>query len=234
MRYTDERLLDALAREYVLGTLHGRARARFDRILGESLDARRAVMDWERRLGPLARAAAPVSPPPDTWSRIEKAVESAKKRAVPTRVPIESTVHWWQAAAAVFALASMVLGTLYVIRGPIEAASYVAIVNDDQATPLWLVQAYSDAGELVVDAVDDRPAPEGSSYELWTLPDDGSGPVSLGVISGVGQTRVALSDEVLLILGQSSIVAVSLEPAGGSPTGAPTGPVLYTANIVQS
>ena len=45
MRYTDERLLDALAREYVLGTLHGRARDRFQRVLSESLVARRAVTE---------------------------------------------------------------------------------------------------------------------------------------------------------------------------------------------
>ena len=229
MRYTDERLLDALAREYVLGTLHGRARARFQRVLSESLAARRAVTDWERRLAPLASSVTPMTPPADTWAGIESALGiTGKSRGA-------SSLRWWQATAAVLALVSLALGTLFVIRGPaIEQPGYVAIINDDDATALWLVQAYADAGELVVDALNDLPTPAGSSYELWTLPDDGSAPVSLGVISGVGETRVALNDDVIQALGLSSVVAISLEPAGGSPTGAPTGPVLYTANIVET
>lgn len=228
MRYTDGRLLDALAREYVLGTLHGRARARFQRVLRESLDARRAVTDWEQRLAPLASSATPIAPPADAWAGIESTLGLA------TRSSAASPLHWWQATAAVLALISLALGTLFITRGPaIEQPGYVAIISDEEATALWLVQAYADAGELVVDAINDLPAPAGSSYELWTLPDDGSAPVSLGVISGIAETRAALNDDVLQALGQSSVIAVSLEPAGGSPTGAPTGPVLYTANIVE-
>ncbi len=229
MNYTDERLLDALAREYVLGTLDGQARARFERILKDSLPARRAVLNWERRLAPLGEATTPITPPAGTWSEIERALDFPMQGRAPP------SSRGWQAAAAVFAVAAVILGTLFYAQSPdVREASYLAIVSDEQETPLWLVQIFAEPGELQVDAVNDRPAPIGNSYELWTLPDDGSAPISLGVILGTGETRLALTEDVLQILGQSSLLAVSLEPEGGSPTGAPTGPVLFTADVVQS
>src|SRR4029077_15211669 len=74
MRYDDPQLLDALAREYVLGTLHARPRARFARVLSFSLVARRAVGTWGRRLAPLAAAVRPVAPPEASWRAIEAAL----------------------------------------------------------------------------------------------------------------------------------------------------------------
>ncbi|HEY3516574.1 MAG TPA: hypothetical protein VGL98_05955, partial [Gammaproteobacteria bacterium] len=83
MRYDDPRLIEALAREYVLGTLHGRARARFARVLTASLTARRAVLAWERSLQPLALAVPAAAPSAQVWPRIAAAVGTRRDR--PTR-----------------------------------------------------------------------------------------------------------------------------------------------------
>jgi anti-sigma-K factor RskA len=76
-------------------------------------------------------------------------------------------------------------------------------------------------------------AQAGKSYELWALPDNGSAPVSLGVIPAVGEIDRELTDAQRAALRGASKVAVSLEPEGGSATGAPTGPVLFVAERVK-
>jgi anti-sigma-K factor RskA len=225
MRYDDPQLLDALAREYVLGTLHGRARARFARVAGASLPARRAVLGWEERLSPLARAVSPVDPPPEVWTRIETAIGARAAR--PTR-----SVGVWRALAAGLAALAVLFGSLYLSQGPRapERAQYVAVISD-QTTPLWLLQAFTE--ELRVNTINDRPILAQNSYELWMLPDGGAAPVSLGLLPSTGDAALPLDAQALAVLAQTSTLAVSLEPAGGSPTGAPTGPVLFTAPLLR-
>jgi len=76
------------------------------------------------------------------------------------------------------------------------------------------------------------PIPAANSYELWMLP-EGRAPVSLGLLPGTGNAALPLDAEALAVLAQTMTLAVSLEPAGGSPTGAPTGPVLFTAPLLR-
>jgi anti-sigma-K factor RskA len=225
MRYDNPRLLDALAREYVLGTLHGPARARFARVLIASVPARRAVLNWERHLAPLARGVPAVEPPPHVWANIEATVGSRAQR--PTR-----GAGLWQALAAGLAVLALLFGGLYLGQGPrIEQARYVAVITDQATGPVWLLQAFT--AELRVSTITARPEPAGNSYELWMLPDGGAAPVSLGLIPGAGNAALPLSAQALGVLAQTSTLAVSLEPAGGSPTGAPTGPVIFTAPLLR-
>jgi anti-sigma-K factor RskA len=223
MRYDNPQLLDALARDYVVGTLHGRARARFARVLAASLPARRAVLDWERRLAPLARAVPSAEPPPHVWHGIEAAIG----RTLRTR-----GAGWWPALAASLAALAILFGGLYLGQQPrIDQPRYVSVITDQATGPVWLLQAFT--AELRVSTVNPRPEPAGNSYELWMLPDGGLPPVSLGLIPGTGNAALPLSAQALAVLAQTMTLAVSLEPAGGSPTGAPTGPVIFTAPLLR-
>jgi anti-sigma-K factor RskA len=228
MRYDDPRLLDALAREYVLGTLRGPARTRFARVLGASLGARRAVLTWERNLAPLARTVKPVAPPAEAWSRIETTL--GIRATKPQR-----SAGLWPALAAALALAAVLLGALYVGQhSVVTEADYIAVFTDEALGPVWLVQGFEQARELRVSTPNPRAKPATNSYELWMLPGGGANPVSLGLLPDMGSAQLALSAVQLTVLGNTPTLAVSLEPAGGSPTGLPTGPVLYTAPLVRS
>jgi anti-sigma-K factor RskA len=94
-----------------------------------------------------------------------------------------------------------------------------------------LLQAFVE--ELRVTTIAPRPEPPASSYELWMLPGGNAPPVSLGLIPGTGNVALPLSAAQRTVLAQTPTLAVSLEPAGGSPTGAPTGPVLFTAPLLR-
>jgi len=224
MRYDNPQLQDALAREYVLGTLHGRARARFARVISASLPARRAVLGWEKRLAPLATAVPAVEPPPHVWARIETAIGARASR--PAR-----SAGVWRALAAGLAALAVLFGGLYLGQAPrIDQAQYVSVIADQATGPIWLLQAFTE--ELRVSTINPRPLPAGNSYELWMVPNGGAPPVSLGLIPGTGNAALPLSAQALTVLAQSSALAVSLEPAGGSPTGQPT-TVIFSAPLLR-
>ena len=229
MRYDDPQLLDSLAREYVLGTLPARPRARFARVLSFSLVARRAVTAWERHLAPLAAAVRPVEPPESAWSGIETALGLA-------RAPRARAAGLWPALAAALAVVAVLFGGLYFSQQPtVERPAYVSVVTVAATGPVWLQQAFTEARALRVSTVNPRPAPAGRSFELWMLPPDGGGaPVSLGLLPEMGAAQLRLSAAQLGVLMGTMTLAVSVEPSGGSPTGLPTGPVILTAPLIRS
>lgn len=242
MNYGNPELLDRLAREYVLGTLRGPARRRFKGLLAGQIAARRAVLNWERRLSPLAEELQPVVPPAKVWARISAELGfGAANRARQAR-------HW-QALAAGLAAVAVALGIFSLNRPPeirvqevvretvretAREPAYVVVIADSARQPVWLVSTYPELGELRVRTVKVATVSPAESYELWMLPDDGTAPVSLGLLPETGDQRLPLDERRLAVLARTSTLAVSREPAGGSPTGAPTGPVLYTAPVVRS
>jgi anti-sigma-K factor RskA len=105
-----------------------------------------------------------------------------------------------------------------------------AVVQSNVDSPLWLISESPTERRLRLRPVAAESAQAGKDYELWIVPDAGA-PLSLGVISVEGVYQVELSDRDREILGESRTLAISLEPRGGSPTGAPTGPILHVATL---
>ncbi|MDX1405366.1 MAG: anti-sigma factor [Woeseiaceae bacterium] len=224
MRYNEQQI-DSLAAEYVLGTLQGAARRRFDRLMAERADARFAVWRWERELNGLASALRPRAPRGRVWQNISRRIEASK----PLRPSIlERWRGWWLAVPAAAVAALLAIAIL-----PTTAIERAAIFADQDATAIWVVSADLDNGLLRTEVIN---APESSpenSFELWILRDNNLPPLSLGLLPlAPGQVESRLSAELLAALAGASRLAISLEPAGGSPTGLPTGPVLYQATLV--
>jgi anti-sigma-K factor RskA len=107
----------------------------------------------------------------------------------------------------------------------------VALVSDAKGQPLWLISVHPEAHRIDMKAVIPNPPPAGKSYELWMLPESGN-PVPMGLMNESGSASETVSAELLARLTGAKGLAISLEPQGGSPTGQPTGPVLWTAALV--
>src|SRR5580765_8830994 len=106
MRYADFELLDRLAREYVVGTLRGRARTRFAGVTQENETARRCVRAWEERLLPLTMDLAPVAPHGSVWQGIESRLD----RETGSRQGAGVLQRFRWAIAAMIALVAVGLG----------------------------------------------------------------------------------------------------------------------------
>lgn len=224
MNYNDPELQQKLAGEYVLGTLRGLARARFERLLLRDDALRDAVAAWQTRLMPLTDALRPIDPPPRVWRRIrERLGMQAKSRW--------SLAFWRNMSLASTAAAIML--ALYIGIAPLRTGevSYIALISDTQAQPAWIVSQRN--SRLTIKALSPRALASNQALELWLLP-EGAKPVSLGLVPLAGSQTVVLPESVRNQFARASAVAISLEPTGGSPTGQPTGPVLYQGPLVNS
>ncbi|MFK7831041.1 MAG: anti-sigma factor [Congregibacter sp.] len=232
MNYEKPEMLDHLAAAYVLGTLKGPARRRFTRLATESTNVRRAVWRWERQLLPLSSAIEERTPPAAVWQEIQR-------RLGFTATPVH-TGRLWPALSAGLALAVLAL-LLPLIQSSLQppdtladsAAEKLAYIQSAEQQPLWVVTVDEQTGHLASIAVNVPARESDRVFQLWMLPQSGP-PESFGLLPTTqnNRARMTLSPTLLALLQNAQGLAVSLEPPGGSPTGAPTGPVVYTAPVI--
>jgi anti-sigma-K factor RskA len=237
MRAPGVELIDRLGAEYVLGTLRGGARARFERWLRDPSDApgaeaRRAVRRWEDRLVHLADGVPRITPSPQVWGEIERRTRAAPAAtAVPRDATRRARPRWqpWVLAASLLVVAVgawLALGP----RGAQPEWQMAAQLRPDATADVqWRVDYDAAADALRITAVAPPALPAGSVHELWALADDSAQPVSLGLLPATGDLQRSLDPTQRAAFLRAGKLAVSLEPTGGSPTGAPTGPVLLVA-----
>ncbi|MCC6196602.1 MAG: anti-sigma factor [Burkholderiales bacterium] len=222
--------LDALAAAYVLGTLSSRARARLARTARTDTVVAQTIRAWEQRLLPLAEGAPPITPPPQVWRRI--ALRLGLDAVRPSeRGPWWTRVGFWRgfAVASFVAALGLALAVLTPREAPVAQPIVVVLAGPD-ARPALIATVERGSRTMAIKPVAAAPVPPDRSLQLWMLP-DGAPPRSLGVLSPSGLARITLPSAPDVALANVPALAVSLEQAGGSPTGAPQGPVLYTGRI---
>lgn len=233
MNYRDNTVLrDKLAAEYVLGTLKGGARRRFEGWLHNDAALRGLTAEWRARLTPMGEFAPAVTPPGRVW------------RALEQRLHLRTGASWrnfWLGAAPAFwrplglaamAAALVLAVTLVQWRNNQPAVDYVATLSDDKSQAALLVTADRRHGALDVRLADGTAPAADRVLQLWAVPKEGA-PRSLAILPRSGTVRLALpagalGDDVALL-------AVSVEPLGGSPTpDKPSGPIIYKGGWVQA
>jgi len=230
MNYQHPQLLDELAAQYVLGTLRGPARRRFERYCAGNVAALHAVRRWEDRLVDMIAGVAPVAPSALVWERIKFRIR--RERSLRPKRSLAAFGNWRFAVAAGIAALAIAFG-IWTGFGP-GSSQLVANFVDQKQTQLWSIEAPRNRDELRVRAAANLALDPTRAYELWALPGAGAAPVSLGLMPRSGRDTLQLNDAQRLALSRSRQIAISLEPPGGSPTGAPTGPVLYVAAVVAA
>jgi anti-sigma-K factor RskA len=219
--------LEVLAGEYVLGTLAPDEHRAVERRLLDNPDLARRVAVWEDRLAPLSEDLPPVTPRPEVWQQLRFAVTG---RGREPRARWWDRVGLWRGWAAAATAAAAALAALVLLRPPAEP-QLVAVLSNPEGRPLWVVRASADESRLLAQSVAAGAAAD-RVPELWLLPGEGRAPVSLGVLDPAGVNRRSLAEPEQRALEPGDALAVSLEPPGGSPTGAPTGPVVSTGVLV--
>ena len=223
MRYDSPELREKLAAEYVLGTMPALVRRRFERLLAADPELRRTVEDWHARFDPIDHGAPVREPPARIWRAVERRLALPRQPAMRTGW-LGSLAFWRGAALAAAALAATVI--LYVAMRPAPAPAVVAILSDNKGEPGWIALG-GRGGDVEVAPVRQIALDAGHAFELWAIA--AGAPRPLGLLRPQpGQT---LSVAAALIPA-SGVLAVSLEPAGGSPSGLPTGPVQYKGAVL--
>jgi anti-sigma-K factor RskA len=215
-----------LVAEYALGLLDAAAHRRMAARLAAEPALEAELRLWRRRLGALDREFAEVQPPAGALGRIEA-------RVFPGETPANRP-GWWNSlglwrglAAAGLAVAIVAVGVALFRPAPTPedlARQLVAVLNAEGSGVSFV--ALYDGGTGVVRLVGLSGTPvTGKDYELWAI-EGGKAPVSMGVVPVTGRTEVPVAPVVKAGFAQGTVLAVTLEQTGGSPTGAPLGPIV--------
>ncbi|MGH8750636.1 MAG: anti-sigma factor [Burkholderiales bacterium] len=226
MNYGKAELRDKLAAEYALGTLRGAARARFAQLMKYDPALRGTVADWENRIYPLLEAAPEIMPPARVWNAIKARIAGG------STAPMG---FWRMLGLFSSGLAAVLVLYLSLAPRPDAPPAYMALLSDPKTQqPVLLVSAQRNSPELTIKALSTQVIAADQSLELWALPAaEGKAPKSLGLVAVSGVTRLKLQQAADQQLGNVPALAISLEPKGGSPTGLPTGPVLYVGKWLK-
>jgi anti-sigma-K factor RskA len=210
----------ALAAEYALGTLRGPARFKLEQRIRREPELSAMVAQWQRLLAPLDDGLIPVVPPERVWKKIQLSLPS---------VASQRRWRWdylgWALAAG---LAAVILVPRF-ITPPQEFSPAVVLTSSETGSGQWIVSLDKTVRHLQLTPVNPPPIAMAKSLQLWAIPAGGK-PVSLGVIASQQVTRLPLEQTQL---SRGMTIAISLEPAGGSPSGQPTGPVLYSGLLAS-
>jgi anti-sigma-K factor RskA len=226
MRIARHRLLDALCGEYLVGTMRGRPRRRFERALKEEPLVASRLTYWQRAYAPRPSDQMRVEPDPGTWAKLEGELGLARyKRPWWRRI----TVWRLWATAATAALVVVIGVEVQRFEGPRQLVEIARLGSKEQ--PATVTASLSkDRRFLELRAARPVEAGPAQSYELWLIPKEGGAPLSLAVLGRL-DARLIVPEGHRARLQAGATLAVSVEPAGGSPTGAPTGPVILVGAI---
>ncbi|MGX4642645.1 anti-sigma factor [Massilia sp. SYSU DXS3249] len=225
---------DELAGAYVLGTLPAARRRQVEQAQLTDGRLRAAVEYWEQRLLPLTSIPEPVTPSTALWERIEHSV-------LPARTPGWTgavQASWWNRlnvwrglAAGGFAAAAIMAFNMGETMRPSPGTRFVTVLAAPQSmAPGWVIKM-PDARTLLLEPLGDTTVPEQRVLQLWTKADGWKGPVSLGFVTPGRKLEVRL--DKLPPVQPNQLFEITLEPAGGSPLGRPTGPILYIGRSVK-
>jgi anti-sigma-K factor RskA len=239
MNYDHPELLDRLASAYVLGTMSGRTRRRFEKLRAKLASADRAVRDWERRLAPLAQVVPPVAPPAQVWEAIARRTGIRDEPK-----PAAGWLAWLRPALGV---AFGVVATLGIVRlyptmvVPVDEivqergtlpASYVGLLADPAGNPVVLASSTRHGRTMHIKILRKVEVPAGKVLQLWALPAEGA-PFPLGTVPGEGKGSFQMADTSEKLLSKVPRLAVSVEAAPAAADAAPSSPFVLTGACVK-
>lgn len=256
MRYDNQELMRQLGAEYVIGTLRGAARRRFERLMKTDAEARAQVDFWEHRLSEFGQVLRPVTPPPAARAELLRHTDPKPLPQGLMAAPRRRRKHWaWPYAAGFGSAAALVLAFLLGQRNtlapppattpaapvviaqtlPAEADMpiYVAQVPMPASSMRWLLSVSPDHRTLQVTASDDFLQAGRSSVQLWcVLP--GMDPIPLGAVP-VERDAVATFAIPAAVEGAAEVsFAITLEPEHVARGGKPSRPVLGSAPALDA
>jgi anti-sigma-K factor RskA len=226
---------DALAGEHVLGLLPPEEAAWVERARRDDPQLDAAIRRWQERLLALDGATSPVAPDPALWRRIEASLWAPAPSAAPIPAPprpglaarlhttLWSSLRCWRGVGLAAAAAAVALAVVTTVRPPPTPVAVTVLVARDDQAPGWIVETFADGRTrlLPLTRID---IPADRTMQLWTLRDPAEGPISLGLVP---RDVRPFAPEPPGAVAAGQLFEITLEPATGSPTGRPTGPILF-------
>ena len=223
-----------LAAEFALGVLEGARLREAQRLFDTHAPFRDEVTAWQAQLSPLLDDVEEVKPPASSWHGIEARLFAKQ----PTRrTGLWMNLGFWRATSLItsgIAIASLVALLWFPPERPVESPPIsdvlVATLTASGEAPAFFARFDSTANQLVIRVSNASGSQATRVPELWLIPSDGV-PRSLGVLGTGDRDVISVVSPLRALLRDGAALAISLEPAGGSPTGGPSGPVIASGAL---
>ena len=227
---TEREEIDMLAAEYVIGTLDAAMRAEIAARRQREPDLDNAISAWEATLSPMLDDVAEQTPPQGLFAEIEQRIADGTTSASVDFTALQRRLSRWRWATAGSMALAAGLAIFILTGGDLKSPSdqqFVAVFQQDDRQPAFVLSIDLQTRELTIRPIT-ADQPSDKTYQLWIASDQiGEGPQSLGLIdSAQAPTRKRLQQFDPQLLRRATF-GISLEPAGGSPTGKPTGPAIH-------
>jgi anti-sigma-K factor RskA len=217
---------ELLAAEYALGVLGGAERAAAQTRMEHEHAFAVLVAAWEARFAPWAGELTEALPPPQVWQRIAAAIPAAPAQ----RMGFWQSIAVWRGFAAAGAVAAAACLGVLLYFGTVTPPPLIASI-DGGGHRIFVATLDARHGTLAVVPANYTATP-GRIAELWLIPQGGK-PLPLGLLRGDSIVTIAIPAALSERTNTSAMLAVSLEPPGGSPTGQPTGPVIGSGRLTN-
>lgn len=215
-----------IADEYVLGLLDPAQAAEIEDAMERDPELRAAIAASRDRFLPLDTSIEPQPVTDNLWKRIEASLPAQDNRPVTSggQAANDNGSRRWKMTALTSLAASLLLavGLVYSLTRTVEPLVVAVLVNEAGEVQAVVEDFGND--EASVRLLADFAVPRDKTIQVWTLPSRDVGPVSLGLLEGVRSAR--LNGPTLPKPRNDQLYEITLEQAGGSPTGRPTGPIL--------
>jgi anti-sigma-K factor RskA len=251
MTHINPKIDDQLAADYVLGTMPARTRQRFEAILKTNPQLRRVVAAWEARLTPMAATVPEVAPPQHVWQAIQNRIFGKRTMDREKQPNWWSSLGFWRAATG-FATITLVVSGLLVLS-PTEndvatipvidpaADSMMVVVMEDTQTQAPAMTVSWESGDanhnnkvLRLRVIGHAEMAPDTAWELWMMPRGDGAPISLGLITTHELQMLRVPRVLAQPLDDAWGLGMTVEPRGGSPSGKPTGPMLYRGKCIMA
>ena len=230
---TQEPDREILAGEYVLGLFDGAEKEAFAKRMASDAKLDAAVARWQERLAPIDATAPLIEPSTGIWQRIESGLDQAPARSqatAPQSAFGARLTQWWDslwiwrgtAMAGIAAALLLAFGLVAALDRARRQPVMVAVLLTETNVAAAVVNTFAD-GRVELLPLQDIAVPQGRALEIWTLWDRATGPRSVGLIDRARAVPLRLDN---LPLGADQLFEITVEPAAGSPTGRPTGPIV--------
>ncbi|WP_037087770.1 anti-sigma factor [Neorhizobium vignae] len=222
----DRRDILSIADEYVLGLLEAADAAEIEVAMERDADLRAAIAASRERFLPLDTGVSPAAATEELWQRIEAALPAQDRSSSASGIANanDNRKNGWRLAAisAIAATLVLAIGLAYSVTRTVEPLVVAVLINE--AGEVQAVVEDFGNEQATIRLLADFTVPRDKTIQVWTLPSREMGPISLGLIDGVRSAR--LDGPALPTPRNDQLYEITLEQAGGSPTGRPTGPIL--------
>lgn len=252
MNYQDENLRSKLTDDYVIGLMCTAAEKRFERLMLEDPILKQQVRHTQYRWNRVFAKLPAIDVPEQVWQRIAKRLFK-DERLAPTSLSEESKQplvaavqkakpktnfnarNSWLSGWAIAASFATVFLAGWLWLNPASTlpnSDMVAVVNNAQQQPTWIISVDKSNRSLKVDTVQVAAISPQQDYELWMIKGNQK-PVSMGILPKSGNKTMTYSPDQFSQIAANATLAVTVEAKGGSKTGQPTSAPLYLGKVLS-